>query len=201
MSIAAEKKNILNKIVSRAHYLANQMIVMANQRKDKEKGDPKVGGHSSGTASAIHIMGALHLVVRTGFDHFTNKPHASPADHAYSYLLKLLLHDDYSQFSEEDANIAMQGLRAFSKQGEPVFQSYHSAHDPDNHNVFPSGTVGIPPVKAGFWLMLINTQKTMVTKYPRPIFGVSLEMRNLERALFTKPSQSFLNGRWVNSLG
>jgi pyruvate dehydrogenase E1 component len=31
-----------------------------------------------------------------------------------------------------------------------VFQSYHSAYDSDHHNFFPSGTVGIPPVNAGY---------------------------------------------------
>jgi len=31
-----------------------------------------------------------------------------------------------------------------------VFQSYHSAYDPDFHNFFPSGTVGIPGVVAGY---------------------------------------------------
>ncbi|RYZ69917.1 MAG: pyruvate dehydrogenase, partial [Proteobacteria bacterium] len=34
--------------------------------------------------------------------------------------------------------------------GEPVFQSYHSTYDSDHHNFFPSGTVGIPPVEAGY---------------------------------------------------
>jgi pyruvate dehydrogenase E1 component len=47
-------------------------------------------------------------------------------------------------------NEAMMGLRKYSKNGEYVFQSYHSAYDCDNHNFFPSGTVGIPPVNAGY---------------------------------------------------
>ena len=42
-------------------------------------------------------------------------------------------------------------LRAFPNEEYPdVFQSYHSAYDPDHHNFFPSGTVGIPPVNAGY---------------------------------------------------
>ncbi len=141
---------VLNSIVRRAHYLASRMIYVANQRDDKEKGDPKVGGHASASASAIHILGAIHLVMKSGFDHVANKPHASPADHAYNYLLNLFLHDDLRRFSVEEKNQAMTGLRAFSKNGEPVFQSYHSAYDPDCHNFFPSGTVGIPPVNAGY---------------------------------------------------
>ncbi|MBX3016788.1 MAG: pyruvate dehydrogenase [Bdellovibrionaceae bacterium] len=126
------------------------MIYQANHRDDKEKGDPKVGGHVSASASALHILGALHLVTRTGFDHIANKPHASPSDHAYHYLLDLFLNQDLSKVSLEDANTAMMGLRKFSQNGEPVFQSYHSAYDSDHHNFFPSGTVGIPPVNAGY---------------------------------------------------
>ncbi|MFN9067529.1 MAG: hypothetical protein ACK5V3_09890, partial [Bdellovibrionales bacterium] len=68
----------LNSIAKRAHYLATQMIFQANHRDDKEKGDPKVGGHASASASALHILGSLHLVMKTGFDHIANKPHASP---------------------------------------------------------------------------------------------------------------------------
>lgn len=149
-SIDQNQKAILSSIFKRAHYLANQMIYQANHRKDKEKGDPKVGGHSSASASALHILGTLHLITKTGFDHIANKPHASPADHAFNYLLDLLLKNDFSKMPLEECNQAMMGLRAFSKNGEPVFQSYHSAWDPDNHNFFPSGTVGIPPVQAGY---------------------------------------------------
>ena len=142
--------SIIDSIVQRTHYLINQMIYMANHRKDKEKGDPKVGGHSAGSTSALHIMGALHLFCKTGFDHLANKPHASPTDHAYNYLLNLFLKQDLSKLSLEEAHQAMSGLRAFPQSGEYVFQSYHSSYDPDHHNFFPSGTVGIPPVQAGY---------------------------------------------------
>ncbi|HEX4924501.1 MAG TPA: pyruvate dehydrogenase [Bdellovibrionales bacterium] len=140
----------LNAIARRALYLATQMIHRANSRDDKEKGDPKVGGHQSASASSLHILGALHLVVQTGFDHLAVKPHASPTNHAYNYLLNLFLHEDLSRFSLEDMNTAMDGLRKYSNDGRPVFQSYHSHFDPDHHNFFPSGTVGIPPVNAGY---------------------------------------------------
>lgn len=142
--------DVLNKIARRAHYLANKMIYMANHRDNVEKGDPKVGGHSSASSSALHVLGALHLVTRTGFDWIANKPHAAPADHAYNYLLDLLVDDDLKRLSLEQANVAMRSLRAFPKADEWVFQSYHSAYDPDHHNFFPSGTVGIPPVNAGY---------------------------------------------------
>lgn len=141
---------VLEKIARRAHYLATQMIYLANHRDDKEKGDPKIGGHVSASASALHIMGALHLVAKTGFDHIANKPHASPTDHSYNYLLDLFLDQQLQRLPLEACNIAMHGLRKFSQNGEPVFQSYHSGYDPDHHNFFPSGTVGIPPVNAGY---------------------------------------------------
>jgi pyruvate dehydrogenase E1 component len=143
-------KDLLDRIARRAHYLASRMVFEANHRDNKEKGDPKVGGHASASASALHILGTLHLVVKSGFDHIANKPHASPADHSYNYLLDLLLHKNLEPLSQEEADTAMNGLRAFSQNGEPVFQSYHSAWDPDHHNFFPSGTVGIPPVMAGY---------------------------------------------------
>jgi pyruvate dehydrogenase E1 component len=144
------KPEVLDSIARRAHYLATQMIWQANHRPDKEKGDPKIGGHPAGSASSLHIMGALHLLVKTGFDHLANKPHASPTDHSYNYLLDLLLKNDLSKLSQEQADQAMNGLRKFSDGGDYVFQSYHSGYDPDNHNFFPSGSVGIPPVEAGY---------------------------------------------------
>lgn len=150
-NIAKElSRETLESIARRAHYLATQMIYQANNRTDKEKGDPKVGGHVAACASALHIMGALHLIVKSGFDHIANKPHASPTDHSYNYLLDLLLNSDLSKLTQEQKDTAMMGLRKYSKNGEPVFQSYHSAYDSDHHNFFPSGTVGIPPVQAGY---------------------------------------------------
>lgn len=163
-------KTVLDAIVRRAHYLANQMIFLANHRTDKQKGDPKVGGHSSASSSAIHIMGALHLLVKTGFDHIANKPHASPADHSYNYLMDLFLNKDLSRFTLEQANTVMKNLRAFSQNGEPVFQSYHSAYDPDHHNFFPSGTVGIPPVNAGYLALAYRYASEHAYEVPKAHF-------------------------------
>ena len=143
-------RDTVESIAKRAHYLATQMIFQANNRTEKDKGDPKIGGHVAACASALHIMGALHLIVKSGFDHIANKPHASPTDHSYNYLLDLFLNQDLSKFTQEQKDTAMMGLRKYSKNGEPVFQSYHSAYDSDHHNFFPSGTVGIPPVVAGY---------------------------------------------------
>lgn len=144
------KKEILDRICSRAHYLTTQMIWQANNREDVEKGDPKIGGHPAACASSLHITGALHLLVKSGYDYVANKPHAAPVDHSYNYLMELFLNEDLSKLSQDEMDQAMMGLRHFSKNGEPVFQSYHSAYDSDHHGFLPSGTVGIPPVNAGY---------------------------------------------------
>ncbi|HPI41530.1 MAG TPA: pyruvate dehydrogenase, partial [Pseudobdellovibrionaceae bacterium] len=158
--------DLLNQIALRAHYLATQMIYQANHRTDKEKGDPKVGGHPAASASALHIMGALHLVTRSGFDFIANKPHASPTDHAYQYLLDLFLKPDFSRLTLTEANQAMMGLRKYPSEGEFVFQSYHSAYDPDHFNFFPSGTVGIPAVMAGYLALAYRYCKEHEFKVP-----------------------------------
>ena len=146
----------MNSIAMGVHYLLNQMIFTANSRPDKQKGDPKVGGHSSASTSTLHILGALHLVVRRGFDFIVNKPHASPADHSYHYLLNLLLNQS-KPLSEKEAEQAMSGLRDFATKDQPyVFQSYHSHYDSDHHNFLPSGTVGIPPVVLGYLALAYN---------------------------------------------
>lgn len=155
-------KEVLDRISGRAHYLTTQMIWLANNR-EKEKGDPKIGGHPAACASSLHITGALHLVVKSGFDFIANKPHAAPVDHSYNYLLKLLLNtgghhgspidflgQDLSRLTQEEMDQAMIGLRKFAAHGEHVFQSYHSAYDSDHHGFLPSGTVGIPPVNVGY---------------------------------------------------
>jgi len=142
-------REVLESIARRAHYSATQMIFQANHRSDKEKGDPKIGGHASASASSLNYIGALQLMVKVGFDNIAHKTHASPTDHSYNYLLDLFLKQDLSKLSLDECNTAMMGLRKYSH-GEPVFQSYHSTYDSDNHNFFPSGTVGIPPVEAGY---------------------------------------------------
>ena len=141
---------LLQKISNRALYYSTQMIYLANHRKDKMKGDPKIGGHTAACASYLHIASALHLCTRHGFDYMAVKPHAAPMDHCMNYMLDLFLEPDNTRFTEEKAKIALHGLRKFSQNGEPVFQSYHSAYDCDHHNFLPSGTVGIPPVQLGY---------------------------------------------------
>lgn len=144
------RKEVLDRICGRVHYLTTQMIYLANHRSDVEKGDPKVGGHPAACASALHITGALALIAKSGFDYIANKPHAAPVDHSWNYLLDLFLKSDLSRFSQKEADKAMYNLRKFSQHGETVFQSYHSAYDPDHHGFLPSGTVGIPQVNLGY---------------------------------------------------
>ncbi len=161
----------INKICSRAHYLATQMIHLANTRKNKEKGDPKVGGHASASASCLHVLGALHLVVKSGYDFFANKPHASPSDHSYNYLLDLFLNEDKSKLNLSEKNQAMTNLRAFPTEESPrVFQSYHSAYDSDHHGFLPTGTVGIPPVNVGYLGHAYRFGKKQGYKVPKAHF-------------------------------
>ncbi len=163
----AEDLKTLNSIAQRALLILNRMIYTANHRKDQKKGDPKTGGHCSASSSALHILGALHLAVKTGFDHIANKPHASPADHAYNYLLGLLLDSRLQPLSPPLAEQAMRNLRAFPKtQNEYVFQSYHSTLDPDHHHFLPSGTVGIPPVIAGYLALAYKAVKIQGYQVP-----------------------------------
>jgi len=143
--------DILENIARRAHYYAMQMIDIANHKREHDRSDPKVGGHPAASASALHILGALHLWVKSPFDHIAVKPHASPTDHSYNYLLRgFYKHGGLERLSDDEMVQAMHGLRKFSKDGEPVFQSYHSEWDPDRFNFFPSGSVGIPPVMAAY---------------------------------------------------
>ncbi|MBY0385089.1 pyruvate dehydrogenase, partial [bacterium] len=143
------------------------MIYQANHRKNKQPGDPKIGGHSSASSSALHILGAIHLIAKSGFDYIANKPHASPADHSFNYLLDLFLKPDGSRLSVEEKNQAMMGLRAYPTEENPyVFQSYHSAYDCDNHNFLPTGTVGIPQVNAGYLALAYRFAKKHGYKVP-----------------------------------
>jgi len=143
---------VLESIARRAFAQMLAMIHAANTRKDKEPGDPKVGGHPASCASCIHILSALHLAVRRPADFVCCKPHASPVDHALHHLLRLFRHgDDGAWFTDEDAKGIMTRLRKFPQPGEEdVFQSYHARTDPDNFHFLPSGTVGIPPVASGY---------------------------------------------------
>ena len=153
MSKISVEASTLNSIVLRAHYIANRMVFEANQDKG-DKGDPKVGGHNSANCSSIHILGALHLKLRSGYDFICNKPHASPADHSYNYLLDLLFQESSNlsqKLTEKEAHTALSSLRKFKSAQRPyTFQSYHSIHDPDHFNFLPSGSVGIPPVNIGY---------------------------------------------------
>lgn len=142
---------VIANLIRRIQTHAMTMIYLANDRDDVAKGDPKVGGHPSASSSALHMLSTLHLITRNPQDFVACKPHSSPVDHAANHLLKLFHEPDGSPMSQERAVIAMRNLRHFSKDGEPVFQSYHSVLDPDHWSFFPSGSVGIPPVMATYF--------------------------------------------------
>ncbi|MBI1859468.1 MAG: hypothetical protein HYR96_00945 [Deltaproteobacteria bacterium] len=140
---------ILENITRRAFFQALMMIDIANHRRgEPPRGEPKVGGHPSACASSQHILAAIHLVCREPEDYFACKPHVSPMDHAYNFLMKNFRAPDGTPLSEDNSRTAMSHLRKLSHNGEPVFQSYHAESDPDSFRYFPSGSVGIPPVNA-----------------------------------------------------
>ncbi|MGE4232835.1 MAG: pyruvate dehydrogenase [Bacteriovoracia bacterium] len=145
---------VLKNLTHRAIYYSTQMIHLANNRDDVQKGDPKVGGHPAACASSAHILGALHLLVKQPQDYLAVKPHASPMDHSYAHLLGLFYHLDGRSFTDVEAKAAMTRLRKFmdpkDPNHEPAFQSYHAAWDPDAYHFFPSGSVGIPPVVSAY---------------------------------------------------
>src|SRR5262245_19506839 len=85
----ASELALLERITERAFAQTQAMIHIANTRKDKRPGDPKVGGHPASCASSMHILAALHLWVREPEDYVCCKPHASPVDHSLHHLMQL----------------------------------------------------------------------------------------------------------------
>src|SRR6185436_8809549 len=140
--------DVIDRIAYRAFVQTTKMIYEANHRPDAEKGDPKVGGHPAACSSSIHILAALHLVVREPQDSVCCKPHAAPADHSLQHQLGIFRrHDEKRWMTDAEAKETMWRLRQFPKQaGDVVLQSYHAESDPDSINWLPSGSVGIPPV-------------------------------------------------------
>ena len=147
---------VLDSVIARAFAQTMHMIYVANSRPDKRPGDPKVGGHPASCASSIHLLSALHLVVREPQDFVACKPHASPADHALHHLLELFrreppLGERSVWVDGATAKRAMHGLRRFATPAEPEgFQSYHARSDLDSFHFLPSGSVGIPPVNSAY---------------------------------------------------
>ena len=139
---------LLESLCERAFAQMMAMIHAANSRKDKRRGDPKVGGHPASCASALHIVGALHLIARHAEDFYCAKPHAAPLDHAFHHLLRVFRDsEDGRWLTDDEAKSAMHTLRKFKDEETPyVFQSYHAEADPDSFHILPSGSVGIPPV-------------------------------------------------------
>jgi len=154
----ATKPELLNSIAKRAFAQMVMMVHLANNRSDKQKGDPKVGGHPASCASSLHILTALHCQVREVHDYVCCKPHAAPMDHALHNLLDLFREPDTTNwFDEERGKKAMHCLRKFATKENPdVFQSYHARSDSDTFHFLPSGSVGIPPV-ASIYLALAHS--------------------------------------------
>ncbi len=58
----------------------------ANNMRDKEDGDVKVGGHQASSASMVSILTALYFHTLRPEDRVAVKPHAAPVFHAIQYL-------------------------------------------------------------------------------------------------------------------
>ncbi len=138
--------SVLDRIARRAMVQTTAMIHIANHRPEARVTDPKVGGHPAACSSCAHILTALHAAVRQPQDFIACKPHAAPMDHVLNGLMGLFNHPDFRWMSRQEIEACLHRLRAFSEAGEPVLQSYHARSDPDAFHVFPSGSVGIPPV-------------------------------------------------------
>ena len=95
----AANASVQERITRRAFAQAMAMIHMANNR-EKDLGDPKVGGHPASCASAMHILSALHLDVREPQDFVCCKPHASPVDHSLHNLMDLFRHNEHVDWFE-----------------------------------------------------------------------------------------------------
>ncbi len=146
-TLAPPSVAVLQRIADRAFAQVMVMIHVANHRKDKRKGDPKVGGHPASCASSMHMLAALHLAVREPQDYVACKPHASPVDHTFHHLMQLFRDPEGNWLPVEEAKKVMTRLREFPQPGkEIVFQSYHARSDPDSFHFLPSGSVGIPQV-------------------------------------------------------
>ena len=150
IALPKEEVDTLHQIAERALAWTVRMIWDANNRQDKVSGDPKVGGHPASCASSLHLATALHMVAREGTDFYCAKPHLAPLDHALNRAQGFFRHPDGSWFNEQEGADVMSRLRDFSRDGKPVFQSYHAMTDPDSWRTLPSGTVGIPPVNAAY---------------------------------------------------
>ncbi len=142
-----DQLRVLESITARAFAQMQHMIWIANNRREKRPGDPKVGGHPASCASSMHILSALHLVVREPQDFVCCKPHASPVDHTLHHLMQLERRENGTYLSVDEQKRLMHNLRKFASSEDPeVFQSYHARTDPDSFHFLPSGSVGIPPV-------------------------------------------------------
>jgi len=142
---------LLDRIARRATIQTVAMIHVANHREETRRTDPKVGGHPASCASSSHILTALHCKVRNASDFVCCKPHAAPLDHVLNGMMGLFQEpNDGDWFEQSKIEATLHKLRAFSENGEPVLQSYHARSDPDSYHFLPSGSVGIPPVVAGY---------------------------------------------------
>ncbi|MCG3205888.1 MAG: hypothetical protein KCHDKBKB_02611 [Elusimicrobia bacterium] len=144
-----------NSIAKRILWIAVKMIAVANEGKHSVK----IGGHQAASASALHLMMAVHLFVRRPDDVVSDKPHASPIYHAIQYLIGNLNKESLRKL--RDANAA--------GKGDAGLQSYPSMKDPDFMDA-PTGSVGLGPaamVGAAISHRMLKNQRFPVAENPR----------------------------------
>ena len=137
-NIVGSTKNmntILQEIQDRILWLSMYMVDYANHTRIN-RGDLKVGGHQSSSASVLSLMTFLYFEYMNSGDRISIKPHASPVYHAIQYLI--------GNLDEKYLNT----LRGFHG-----LQAYPSrTKDPDNVD-FSTGSVGLGAVAPNFsWL-------------------------------------------------
>ena len=131
----SHRDRLLEEIQDRVLWLSVQMVDYANHTRPA-RGDLKVGGHQSSSASVATVMTYLYFEFMKAGDKISVKPHASPVYHAIQFLLGNL-DPEY-----------LKGLRAFHG-----LQAYPSrTKDPDGVD-FSCGSVGLGAVAPNFaWL-------------------------------------------------
>ena len=94
--LATPNDPVLDQIAKRALWLSTEMIAEANRTKH----ETKVGGHQAAASSSLHILLALYLFAKRGYDHVAVKPHASPVLHTIQYLLGRVKREQLSMLRE-----------------------------------------------------------------------------------------------------
>ena len=87
-------------VQDRLLWLSSWMIHNANNLREKDEYDVKVGGHQASCASSVSLMTALYFHILRPKDRVAVKPHASPVFHAAQYLTGGIPRDKLEAFRD-----------------------------------------------------------------------------------------------------